>query len=152
MSNRWQWQLIRLARAQAERDATLEKLIIAKAEIDQQITAVKADADQLEAEIKQAALDYVAQTGDTKIHPLIEFRRTTQPQYDEQDALSWSKTNAQEYVIFTERLDKRAFNKAVRDGNVNYPGAEMVSAPTIAIKDITHLLEGLTPEQEKQDE
>ena len=111
-------------------------------ELDFQIDWLKKRPDQLRAQLRDDVLIYVTETGDDHPHDLIDYRRTSKPMYDDKSALEWSEEHAPEFVKVKRSLDKRKFNTAVKDGVVDFPGAEMVNVPTVAIKAVAHLLDG----------
>ena len=148
-STYWHEQLIKVAQAEFISNTMLEPLKRQRdglyqgsglAQLDATIATIEGRAALLKQGLKQEALDYVAETGSTDLHNLIEIRRTPKPQYNDAEALAWCEEHAPEFVVVKKSLDKRKFNSAVKDG-IEFPGAEMVNDLTVAIRAVAHLLE-----------
>jgi hypothetical protein len=110
-------------------------------QLDEMIEVLETRPQHLRRSLQSDALEHCLKTGETELHNLIEFRRTQKPEYDNTEALVWCMEHAPDFVIVTEKLDKRKFNSAARHGLIDWPGVSIVETPTIAIKKVGHLLE-----------
>lgn len=124
----------RLAELQAKRDALYAKHI---ADLDAEIEDLSVGIQERRAEFKEQILAYSAISGDTTIHNLITYQKRSSLKYDANEALSYAQDNAPEYV--RRSLDKRKFDKALRDGSLSGFSFELCEVPTIAIQKIDHL-------------
>jgi hypothetical protein len=99
---------------------------------DQEMKAIDDAIKLIEGDLKKEILEYVDQTGNTKPHDAVEFRRNRQLMYDADDALAWAIENGHDELV-KKTLKKADFNKAVKGKKIAYPGAEDVPSPVIAL-------------------
>ncbi len=146
----WHDRLVELARADKAKDqlAALKEVrdelyrTSGLQALDAAYASISGRPDYLRSQIRDDGEKYVLLTGDKKPHDLVDVRYATKPMYDDKEALAWCIEQQPEFVKVKKSLDKRPFNAAVKDGTNSFPGAEMVTKITIAIKAVGHLLEG----------
>lgn len=122
-----------------ELDAKLRKLALHQAQ-----------AERLTNEIKLAVDEYYRATGDRDINPYITIVQfPDKPMYDRKEAEKWAMENMttlrEDFFEQKTVFRTKAFNDALRDGKVEWDGAELVNDYRI---DISTKLGALLPEKE----
>ena len=136
-----QARLTELARARKQADELNANLKLRRAELDAEIAANETAPSELEASIKADLLDYMQETGDLHIHPLVTFQRRHKLVYDKEEVLaSLESEGLSEYVRVKKELDARRFEADFKSGKLAWVNAEEINAPVIAFSGLGELL------------
>ena len=114
-------ELIRLARLRADLEQTTRELQESKAEWEkanagliERKRALAEAVEELEAQVKEEAVQLFMETGDRDVLPGVSFRMTKEVRFDEKDALQWALEHQEARAL---KLDTRNFKKLVKDAN-----------------------------------
>ncbi len=103
----------------------------------------RAEVARLEGWIKAKAGQHYYQTGELDFNPYITVVKfVDKPEYNRRDAEAWCEENALHYFIYKRTFQAKAFNDALRDGSLEWLGAELVNDFRI---DISKKLNTLLP-------
>lgn len=90
---------------------------------------------QLETELREDALKYGLETGESPPHSALTFRVIEKIEYDDEEMIQWLKANNKlEFVRVKESIDKRSLNKALDSGELDTDIAEPVKQGSISLK------------------
>lgn len=124
--------------AQAFRDISYQTRVLP---LDNQLAVIDAALKTEEAALRDALAAYVADSGDLHPHEMVTVRRVHPLRYDKDAALKWAEEHAPYLLRVKKELDVRKFEDAVKNGRVQYDGAETVNEVQIVIGKLGHLVE-----------
>lgn len=132
------------AELQNERDGMFTEYI---APLDAQIKANSTALAEAEEALRKDVLAYMTETGDLHIHPALTFQRRLKVVYDKSELVEALLREDQRQYLRID-LKAREFEKAFRDGEVQWCNAELVPDPVVAIGKLGDMLI-TTPERDE---
>lgn len=101
-------------------------------------------AEQIEQErerLKEDFLQHVLTTGDLDAHPSLQFTRRKRWVYDKQAVLQAAQAHgATDFIRTKQELDVRAFEKALKAGEIEWADAEVINDPYVVIRPLGEVL------------
>lgn len=108
---------------------------------DLEISSLEIRLNSAETDLRTDILEHILSTGEVEPHPAVHFRRTKKVMYDKEEVLNRARIEGKsEFLREKVELDVRAFEKAVKDGEIDWAEVEIVNAPTIALDKLGDLV------------
>lgn len=106
-------------------------------EIEEMTTELKTNGETL----RQQLTEYVLSTGDKHPHESVTVRYVHPLEYDKDEALAWVLEHAPHLVRVRKELDVSKFKEAIKNGHIQWAGAEEVRKVEIVLRPLGHLVE-----------